>query len=178
MTINRRTLSQEYEEGHNLDWLMARLWTACDENLPDCRRLLLQTVKECLRQILMALAVLHDCGWLMITDLGSALREDAPDDWMHIRATFEGVAPEVLHLILSADLPTQVEPISFKRRTSRKAFVAKHHEQWANAHAAGSAVPVEAERLAELIPDINEHTPAVRLSRRLLHPDPTCRSRY
>ncbi|DBB05741.1 TPA: hypothetical protein ACH3X1_012341 [Trebouxia sp. C0004] len=80
---------------------MARLWTACDENLPDCRRLLLQTVKECLRQILMA-----------------------------------------------------------------------------NAHAAGSAVPVEAERLAELIPDINEHTPAVRLSRRLLHPDPTCRSRY
>ena len=45
----------------------------------------------------------------------------------------------------------------------------------AGAHAAGSAVPFEAERLARLIPDVNEHTSAARLIRRLLHPDPACR---
>lgn len=42
----------------------------------------------------------------------------------------------------------------------------------ADAHAAGSAVLFEAERLAKLIPDVNEHTSASRLIRRLLHPDP------
>ncbi len=44
----------------------------------------------------------------------------------------------------------------------------------ADAHAAGSAVPFEAESewLAKLIPDVNEHTSAARLIRRLLHPDP------
>ena len=42
----------------------------------------------------------------------------------------------------------------------------------ADARAAGSAVPFEAEQLAKLIPDVNEHTSAARLVRRLLHPDP------
>ena len=45
----------------------------------------------------------------------------------------------------------------------------------AGAHAAGSAVPFEAEWLARLIPDVNDHTSAARLIRRLLHPDPARR---
>ena len=45
----------------------------------------------------------------------------------------------------------------------------------ADAHAAGSAVPIAPELLAEPVPDVNEHTSAARLIRRLLHPDPTRR---
>ncbi len=44
-------VSGRFEEGHDLDWFMADFWMACDEDLPDCRRQLLQTVKECFRQI-------------------------------------------------------------------------------------------------------------------------------
>ena len=42
----------------------------------------------------------------------------------------------------------------------------------ADAHAVGSAVPIEAECLTMLIPDVTEHTSAARLIRRLLHPNP------
>ncbi len=45
----------------------------------------------------------------------------------------------------------------------------------ADAHAAGSAVPIAPKFLADLIPDVNEHTSAARLIRRLLHPDPARR---
>lgn len=45
----------------------------------------------------------------------------------------------------------------------------------ADAHATSGDVPIEAEWLARLIPDVNEHTSAARLIRRLLHPDPYCR---
>ena len=46
------TVNGKYEEGHDLHWFMAELWMACSEDLPDYRRQLLQTVKECFRQIL------------------------------------------------------------------------------------------------------------------------------
>ena len=39
---------------------------------------------------------------------------DAWNDWVHIRATMEGVSPELLHLIWSADQATQAEPISYQ----------------------------------------------------------------
>ena len=45
----------------------------------------------------------------------------------------------------------------------------------ADAHAAGSAVPIAPKFLAGLIPDVNEHTSASRLIQRLLHPDPAHR---
>jgi len=41
-----------YEEGHEFGWFVAELCVAFDEDLPDCRRQLLQTVKECFWQIL------------------------------------------------------------------------------------------------------------------------------
>jgi len=39
---------------------------------------------------------------------------DAWNDWVHIRATMEGVSPELLHLMWSADQATQAEPISYQ----------------------------------------------------------------
>ncbi len=45
-------MNGRYEEGHNFDWFMAELMISFDEDLPDCRRQLLQTVKEYFRQIL------------------------------------------------------------------------------------------------------------------------------
>ncbi|DBB13067.1 TPA: hypothetical protein ACH3X3_005799 [Trebouxia sp. C0006] len=108
---------------------------ACEDNLPDCRRQLLQTVKESFRQILKALAVLHGCGLAhvnlkydkilckrlsdgsvhcRITDLGSALREDASNEWMQTRATMECVSPELFHLMFGANQAIQAEPISYQ----------------------------------------------------------------
>ena len=39
---------------------------------------------------------------------------DAPHEWMHIRTTIEGVSPEMLHLMRSPELATQVEPVSYQ----------------------------------------------------------------
>ena len=39
---------------------------------------------------------------------------DAWNDWVHIRANMEGVSPELLRLMFSADEETQVEPISYQ----------------------------------------------------------------
>ena len=39
---------------------------------------------------------------------------DAPGDWMHIRAAFEGVAPEVLLFFRNDDEAAQVKPISYQ----------------------------------------------------------------
>ncbi len=56
---------------------------------------------------------LHCCD-LHIQCMEERCPADAPDEWMHIRATFEGVAAEVLQILRSADLATQVEPISYQ----------------------------------------------------------------
>ena len=39
---------------------------------------------------------------------------DAPHEWMHIRTTVEGVSPELLHLLRSPELATQMEPVSYQ----------------------------------------------------------------
>ena len=56
-----------YEEGRNLDCFMAKLWMACDEGQPDCRRQLLQTVKECFRQILKVSFCIYNSVVLSLT---------------------------------------------------------------------------------------------------------------
>jgi serine/threonine protein kinase len=63
------------------------------------------------------------------------------------------------------------------RRTTLGLIRKMEHQTVGTAPAAssgttGSAVPFEAAWLAKLIPDVNEHTSAARLIRRLLHPDP------
>jgi serine/threonine protein kinase len=56
---------------------------------------------------------LHSCNLHLqcVKERGPA---DASDKWMQIRATIEGMSPELLHLMRSADEATQVEPISYQ----------------------------------------------------------------
>ncbi len=42
-------------------------------------------------------------------------------------------------------------------------------------HDAGSPTPTEVDELADMIPDVKQHTSAARLIRRLLHPIPSQR---
>ncbi len=96
----------------------------------------------------------------------------------HLKAFFLTQLPSAPHLVTSwSQLHQRVllkGPADLQHDAGQK--FAAHNAyavvMQADAHAAGSVVPIEAEWLARLIPDVNEHTSAARLIRRLLHPDP------
>lgn len=80
-------MNGRYEEGHEFGWFMAELCMAFAEDLPDCRRQLLQTVKECFRQILKVRILAfetHGFAWLGVRSVGCrfgqmSLTEERPE---------------------------------------------------------------------------------------------------
>lgn len=95
-----------YEEGHNIDWVMAELCVAFAEDQPDCKAQLLQAIKECFRQILKVSAfalTLMGLGQTQLVWLGTRYVDNIGFKFGQMSFTLEHPKLMFVHLLKPSD---------------------------------------------------------------------------